>query len=62
MGNRHDSTSEVISFRVNKDTYNRLDLRARRKGVKLGTYIKDFIERDLYRNTNEKNSENDKNE
>jgi hypothetical protein len=62
MGISHKPTTRVVSCRVDNDTYTRLDLRARKKGVKLGAYIKAFLERDLYRNTNGKNSENDKNE
>jgi predicted HicB family RNase H-like nuclease len=41
--------SRVIAIRVNKDTYERLVLRALRKKIKLGTYLKSFIERELYR-------------
>jgi predicted DNA-binding protein len=41
--------TKVIAFRVNNSVYDRLDLRARKKGVKLGTYIRDFVEKDLFR-------------
>jgi len=41
--------TKVIAFRVNNDTYQRLQLRALRKHVKLGAYLKAFIEKDLYR-------------
>ena len=65
MKNRNKCTSKVIAFRVNITTYDRLDLRAKRRGVKMGTYIKDFIERDLFRTRvdyNEKKDENYNNE
>ena len=56
MGISHKPATRVISFRVNNDTYTRLDLRARKKGVKLGAYIKDFIERDLFRTKGDSNA------
>ena len=55
MGISHKPTTRVISCRVDNDTYARLDLRARKKGVKLGAYIKDFLERDLYRTRGDSN-------
>ena len=55
MVNKHDSDSKVISFRVNKPAYDRLDLRARKKGAKLGTYMKDFVIRDLFRTKDDAN-------
>jgi hypothetical protein len=49
MTNKAKVETRVIAFRVNKDVYDRLELRALRKKVKLGTYMKEFVEKDLFR-------------
>lgn len=44
-----NSDTKVIAFRVNNDAYERLRIRALRKHIKMGTYIREFMEKELYR-------------
>ena len=44
-----DLSTKVIAIRVNKETYHRLDIRARRAGKPLGTYLKDKLMKEIYR-------------
>ena len=41
--------SKVIAVRISLETYDRLDIRARRHKQKIGTYVKELVEKDIYR-------------
>jgi predicted DNA binding CopG/RHH family protein len=50
MSSKAKVKTYVVSFRVDKPSLDRIKLRALKKGIKVSAYLKDFIEKDLFRN------------